>query len=301
MNRITVFGEVLFDCFPGGEKILGGAPFNVAWHLQAFAQQPRFISRVGEDEEGARIRQAMRSWGMDTGGLQSDPQHLTGQVQVSLEQGEPSYDIVNGVAYDFIEAEQLTADPCRMLYHGSLALRNEPSRLALEHLKQAHSPIVFMDVNLREPWWRPDQVLQWVAEADWVKLNDEELMHLQQDGVADAGEFLQRHALEGLVVTRGAQGATLLLKDQSRVEVAPVEALEVVDTVGAGDALSSVLLLGLNLGWPMRLTLERAQQFASALVGQRGATVDQRDFYRSFIKAWNLDQAGSADSKMTEN
>ncbi|MGD9171680.1 MAG: carbohydrate kinase, partial [Candidatus Thiodiazotropha sp.] len=38
MNKtaIAIFGEVLFDCFPTGEQVLGGAPFNVAWHLQAF-------------------------------------------------------------------------------------------------------------------------------------------------------------------------------------------------------------------------------------------------------------------------
>ncbi|MGD8910729.1 MAG: PfkB family carbohydrate kinase, partial [Chromatiales bacterium] len=119
-NRITVFGEVLFDCFPGGEKILGGAPFNVAWNLCAFGQRPWFVSRVGEDDEGRTIRQAMASWGMDTGGVQSDPQHATGQVQVSLDQGEPSYDIVDAVAYDFIEAGELDPQPCRMLYHGSL-------------------------------------------------------------------------------------------------------------------------------------------------------------------------------------
>ena len=35
-TRPVVFGEVLFDCFPDGSRVLGGAPFNVAWHCQAF-------------------------------------------------------------------------------------------------------------------------------------------------------------------------------------------------------------------------------------------------------------------------
>jgi fructokinase len=243
----------------------------------------------------------MQSWGMDTADLQRDPQHPTGQVQVSLNRGEPSYDIVDAVAYDFIDAGQLAAEPCGMLYHGSLGLRGEPSRKALEYLKQAHSPTVFMDVNLRDPWWRPEQVRTWAAQADWVKLNEEELALLLPNGHSDAGEFIRRNGLEGLVVTRGAQGATLLLRDQSVMEVAPVAALQVVDTVGAGDALASVLLLGLNLGWPLRQTLERAQQFASALVGQRGATVDRPDFYRPFIEAWDLAASGATSPDAREN
>lgn len=294
MHRITVFGEVLFDCFPGGEKVLGGAPFNVAWHLQAFGQQPWFVSRVGEDEEGSEISRAMGAWGMDTAGLQRDPRHATGKVQVNLNQGEPSYEIVDGVAYDFIDAQQLDPQPSRMLYHGSLGLRSEVSRKALEHLKRILTPIVFMDVNLRDPWWQREQVLEWVGQADWVKLNEEELALLQgKDGDLEllAAEFLQRHMLEGLVVTRGAEGASLLMPDQPAVQVAPVEALRVVDTVGAGDALAAVLMLGLNLGWPIQQTLERAQHFASVVVGQRGATVDQLDFYRPFLSAWGLQRA----------
>ena len=39
-HPIALFGEVLIDQFPEGQRILGGAPFNVAWHLQAFGQKP---------------------------------------------------------------------------------------------------------------------------------------------------------------------------------------------------------------------------------------------------------------------
>lgn len=291
MDRITVFGEVLFDCFPSGEKVLGGAPFNVAWHLQAFGQRPRFVSSVGNDDEGRTIRGAMQRWGMDTAALQTDETRATGEVRVSLRDGEPSYDIVDQVAYDFIDPAQVGDAPGGMLYHGSLALRNAVSRQALEKLKSNRPPGVFMDVNLREPWWQRELVLAWVDEADWLKLNEDEYALLQggrSDPLATAAGFLRQHGLSGLVVTRGERGAMAITPDQAPIEVAPVKALEVVDTVGAGDALSAVLLLGLNLEWPLRQTLERAQTFASALVGRRGATVDDEDFYRLFIDAWKL-------------
>jgi len=290
MPRITVFGEVLFDCFPGGEAVLGGAPFNVAWHLQAFGQRPRFVSRVGDDEAGRRIRRAMADWGMDTGDLQQDPRHATGQVQITLSGGEPAYDIVDQVAYDFIDADALDPGDDQMLYHGSLGLRNAASRDALERLRRG-AVRVFMDVNLRDPWWRRDEVLAWADRADWIKLNEAELRELhagEGDLASLAGGFLQAHGLEGLVVTRGEKGAMLLMNGQSPLEVAPVAALRVVDTVGAGDALASVLLTGLNRQWPLRVTLERAQEFASAVVGRRGATIDDPEFYRPFLGAWDL-------------
>jgi hypothetical protein len=54
--RPVIFGEVLYDCFPDGEAVLGGAPFNVAWHLQGLGLSPLFISRVGDDPLGHRVR-----------------------------------------------------------------------------------------------------------------------------------------------------------------------------------------------------------------------------------------------------
>ena len=61
-KRPWIFGEVLFDCFPDGSRVLGGAPFNVAWHLQALGLEPLFLSRVGRDAAGREIRTAMGEW-----------------------------------------------------------------------------------------------------------------------------------------------------------------------------------------------------------------------------------------------
>ena len=58
----AIFGEVLFDCFEDGSRVLGGAPFNVAWHLQAFGCKPLLISRVGDDPMGKLIRETMLQW-----------------------------------------------------------------------------------------------------------------------------------------------------------------------------------------------------------------------------------------------
>jgi fructokinase len=291
--RLCIFGEVLFDHFADGKRVLGGAPFNVAWHLQAFGEAPRFISRVGDDAEGNQIRAAMRAWGMDLGGLQTDPERPTGKVAVSIKNGEPTYDIVEDCAYDAIDAAAVAASTanlsCQLLYHGSLALRHELSRAALLQLAAAKPRTLFVDVNLRTPWWQREAILDMLQLASWAKLNEDELALLgrnAQDLMLEPAEFLREFDLQGLLVTRGAAGAELHTVGDEFLQVNPDRNVVKVDTVGAGDAFSAVMILGLVRKWPLQMTLQRAQEFASKIVGQRGATVSDPDFYQSIAENW---------------
>lgn len=296
LHRPCVFGEVLFDRFPDGREVLGGAPFNVCWHLQAFGLKPLMVSRVGDDSAGERVREAMRGCAMDTGGLQTDPRLPTGQVTVTLDHGEPSYDIVHPAAWDAIEAPE-SAHPKGLLYHGSLALRDERSRRGLKHLRRISDGLVFLDVNLRDPWWRRDSVLEWVEAATWVKLNIDELGRLGEGGPwrDSAEQFLDEHALQGLVVTLGADGALVLTAGGECVEAAARRTVEVQDTVGAGDAFSAVTLLGLEHGWRLETTLHRALDFAECICGQRGAIPQDAAFYRRFVADWGMAEEGAGN------
>jgi len=282
MMQLAVFGEVLFDCFPTGENVLGGAPFNVAWHLQAFGDQPVFISRVGEDALGDDIIAAMQGWGFAMDALQRDGRHPSGRVDVSLVDGEPEYSITPDCAYDFIDAVHLPKlAPPTLLYHGSLAMRNPVSRAALQALLAQPDVDAFMDVNLRSPWWHHEDVIASLKKARWAKLNEDELALLAGTGVAPA-QFQQEMGLELLVVTMGEKGALALDARGREYRVMPAPNDTVVDVVGAGDAFTSVLLHGLLHQQPLAQTLERAQQFASAVVGLRGATTDKLSFYVPF-------------------
>ena len=290
---IAVFGEVLMDQFPDGQQVLGGAPFNVAWHLQAFGQNPCLISRIGNDAMGRSIRQAMTDWGMTVENVQIDPDYPTGTVEVTINNDEPSYEILSDQAYDFIAAQQLNpANQYSVIYHGTLALRNDTSEQALNALKAHHAGKIFVDVNLREPWWQKESVNQWVSNADWVKLNHDELVQLAkpQNTIQDTMRFfLTKHNLDVLIVTCGSSGAMALTNAGEFLEVTPTGNISIVDTVGAGDAFSTILLIGMRQDWPLSVALERAQSFASALVKQRGATVKDLSFYQTFIDAWALD------------
>lgn len=285
MRRISIFGEVLFDCFPGGERILGGAPFNVAWHLQALGDRPRLISAVGDDPLGRQILQAMERWGLDRSGVQIDPHHPTGQVEVRIIDQEPHYHILPDCAYDFIAAESLPPVSGGILYHGSLALRGETTRGALRQLQANPRTSIFLDVNLRAPWWRGEEVFHWLQQARWAKLNQEELRLLgfgSGDLRRDAAQLLQRCGLEQVILTRGAQGALVCTATGECHSAAPQPPERFVDTVGAGDAFTAVYLHGLLAGWPIPRMLALGQRFAGKVIGLRGATTSELDFYREF-------------------
>lgn len=287
-----IFGEALFDCFPDGTNVLGGAPLNVATHLAAFGADPVFVSRVGNDALGDRIERAMADRGMRRIGLQRDPRHATGTVQVLLADGEPSYDIVADRAYDHIDAAELpTLSRNALLYHGSLALRNAASAAAFDSLRTGIEAAVFLDVNLRAPWWDEDRLRAMIDSATWVKLNADELALLAPEGRSAeerARLLLEQHGLELVIATLGAAGAFALNRAGEHCRVAPAASVRVVDAVGAGDGFASVLILSLLHGWPLQQGLERAQAFASALVGRRGATVDDPAFYSDFASRWAL-------------
>jgi fructokinase len=292
IEQPVIFGEVLYDCFPDGQAILGGAPFNVAWHLQGFGLSPLFISRVGNDPLGHRVRDAMCNHGMDTCGLQLDSSHPTGKVTITLSDNGHSFEIIPDQAYDYINQDALPPLPeTTLFYHGSLAARSPVSAQTLSYLSARYTGKRMVDVNLRSPWWQREQVLNLIDAAWLAKLNDEELQQLipdAQDDVTRMRQLTAKAGLQLLVVTRGAAGAELLTADGDSLRVAPDSITSVVDTVGAGDALTSVLILAVLQGWPYQQALERAQAFASAIVGCRGAIVEEPDFYQPFIDEWEL-------------
>jgi fructokinase len=290
-GRPVIFGEVLFDSFPDGRVILGGAPFNVAWHLQGLGLDPLLITRVGKDANGEKVLDMMQAWGMDTRGVQISEAYPTGRVQVSLQVGQPSYEIVSDQAYDHIDAAAAQAVVAgvkpALVYHGSLALRNEDSRQALDTLLDQFRVPVFLDLNLRAPWYQSVFVNDLLHRATWAKLNDEELCEVTGHAMADtdaqvlqiyATELFQAGELERLIVTRGEHGAFVVSGD-GLVEGRPVLVTNLVDTVGAGDAFSAISLAGILRGGSIRATLDHALDFASQVCQQRGATADNPSLY----------------------
>lgn len=296
-NTIALFGEVLADIFPE-RSVLGGAPYNVARHLQAFGQHPVLITRTGNDPLRDELLAEMTRLGMDESGVQCDPIHPTGQVIVHVENEGHQFEILPDQSYDHIHSGvthlvTMAMHP-DMVYFGTLAQRNLESRLALDtFLSDARSPR-FLDLNLRKPWYDKHMIRRSLLRADIVKINEEELeivaRLLRFPGMGNRVQgllLMKQFELKILIVTCGADGAWLLSSDGVEAQVAglnPEGAM--VDTVGAGDGFAAICMLGILRNWPAEVMLSRANRFAAALCGVRGAAPENRDFYRPFLEEW---------------
>ncbi|MFP5380627.1 MAG: PfkB family carbohydrate kinase [Gammaproteobacteria bacterium] len=304
---ILLFGEVLVDCFPDRE-VAGGAPLNVAHHLARLGQGvgvlPVLVTRIGKDEPGQRLLESIQAAGLPVDGVQQDCLHPTGTARIALDASAGHrFEIAPDQAWDFIHADMarlvgLMSRP-QWIYFGTLAQR-AASRPALRSLLQTTRAKGFLDVNLRDPWVRKD-VLRWsLGKTEIVKMNEAELhrvAHMVGLGSGAPRELARRlsHAydIRNVLVTQGEQGAWLQTADGACFQTHPAQpvadvASEAVDSVGAGDAFAAVFLLGQTQGWPPQLTLDRAHQFAGQICRVRGAIPDSTDFYRPFIKAWDL-------------
>jgi len=284
--RPVIFGECLFDHYPDGSKILAGAPLAVAWHLQGFGLRPLLISRIGQDEEGELALAAMHQWGLDTRAIQIDPQHSTGSVVVTSSNGENQFEIKPDQAWDYISShlslEWIRILPCSLLYAGTLAQRSHISHKTLQRLMLETNLPVFVDINLRPPWNDTPIIKQCLDVAHWLKLNDEELKKLTDS----AKQMKSQHDIDTIYITRGEQGSAVL-NEQGTIEENNDLSIKVVDTVGAGDAFTSVCILGIHKGWTSRQVLTRANEFAARICQTQGATALVKQDYDDLLEKWN--------------
>lgn len=294
-NVVVLFGEVLADIFPD-RSVLGGAPFNVARHLQAFGLFPLLITRVGDDPLGRELVTTMTRLGMTTEGVQQDPLRPTGQVIVHIEEDGHRFEIPPDQAYDFIDVNDaskaaLSAAP-ELIYFGSLAQRHEVSFNALNNILQTVKSRRILDINLREPWYTMQRIKQSLSHAELVKMSEDELNVIAKslnipgnNAYAQAAAMIKQFSLQQLLVTCGARGAWQLDADGNKL-LQQGESIRLVDAVGAGDGFTAVFITGILRGWSSAVTLSRANAFAGALCGVRGAIPDEPGFYDSFLSAW---------------
>ncbi|MDW7695843.1 carbohydrate kinase [Flammeovirgaceae bacterium SG7u.111] len=241
-GNIVCFGEVLWDVAPEG-RTPGGAPMNVASHLQNLGTRVSLISRVGLDPLGKELENYLNGRFLDTTFLQVDPFHDTCKVQVIADDRQNvKYVFDTPCAWDFIEVTeenlQLVKEADAFVF-GSLASRDEVTRQSLLAFLEVSKFNIF-DVNLRSPFYEKEFIQQVLAKADLVKVNDDELSLLCSwlDFFGKEEEQLlflqQQFSINTICLTRGEKGAWLLEDGQIYKQYGfPVE---VEDTIGAGDA-----------------------------------------------------------------
>lgn len=278
---VVGLGEVLWDLLPTGAHV-GGAPANFAYIAGVLGARSMLVSRVGDDDLGTSATALLETAGIDVRTVQVDATYPTGTTVVEVAtDGTARYRIVENVAWDHLtwtpELAQVAAEADAVCF-GTLAQRTAESRRTVHSLLEHTGPdcLRVLDVNLRPPFFDRDVLIESLQRASVVKLNEEEVpFALESSGACaqtdiEAAKVLrERWRLKAVCITRGPNGSVIATEEE--VAVHPGQAVDVVDTVGAGDAFTAAMTLGLLKQAPLSRVIEAANTVACWVVSKSGA------------------------------
>lgn len=279
-------GEVLWDVFPDDSRF-GGAPANFACCAAEISDgkcEIAMVSAVGDDALGRIALQELEGHGVDVSAVETMPEHPTGQVTVQLDsQGHASYQFANDVAWDHLpwsDSYGQLAKRADVVCYGTLGQRNLPSQQTISHFlsNTKETCLRLFDVNLRSPFWNPNIILESIKRATAIKLNDDELpivsnlLNMSGSNEDVMRQILERYSLQFVALTRGVNGSLFLHRNGQSIDL-PGEPVNVVDTVGAGDAFTACLAVGFTCtSKSLADVLHWASRVAAYVCTQSGAT-----------------------------
>jgi fructokinase len=281
-----IIGEAFWDVFEDGSKFLGGSALNVAWNLHGLEGELHFVTRLGNDDLGHEMAYEMTSWGLDTHDLQFHDKLPTGVIKVLMdEEKKPTFISPSEIAFDHIEyLPSLEVIPDNtMMYHGSFVLRHADNKNTLRKLKEKGHP-VFMDLNLRDPYWSNELIDEWARDLEILKLSDDEfVMMTKLEGLESEKQiewlqkWMRKKSIQNVLFTMGSKGAHWLTQNENFFS--HTQKINAVSTVGAGDAFCAGVLYSLGLGLSPRECIEKSSRFASEICMLQSATSQDHEFY----------------------
>ncbi len=289
-------GELLWDLFPTGRRA-GGAPANFAFHANQLGCRGLPASRVGQDALGDDLIEFLRQQGLATELIQHDPSNPTGTVSVKLDaSGHPSYVIHTDVAWDRLEPDASlleVAGRASAICFGTLGQRSATARDSIRDVIRhaGDDCLIVFDVNLRQQFYSRDIIVESLRVANIVKLNDDEVTVLtsllELDTAVDdfegfGREIIRRYGPRMVCITQGSKGASLVTTAES-IRIAGKQ-IEVVDTVGAGDAFTAALVASLLAGRPLRECGEIANAVGALVASRPGAMPDLRAEFQRILQ-----------------
>jgi fructokinase len=283
--RVTVVGEALIDLVPGpGEATFrarpGGSPYNVAVGLARLGVQTSLMARLADNTFGRVLAARARREGVDLSGAPLAREATTLAVVSLAAEGQVNYDFyVEGTADWQWTAAELGDLPNRtaILHFGSIAAWTAPGADHIQALARRTAAsgeiLVSYDPNVR-PSLLGDRdggraaIEGCVRSSHLTKASRDDLEWLYPgQSVADVAAGWLSSGPGLVIVTDGASGATAFTRTGERLHC-PGMAVDVVDTVGAGDAFNSGLLAALlaaDLASPSALADARASQLREVL------------------------------------
>ncbi len=284
---IVGLGEILWDMLPEGKQ-LGGAPANFAYHTKALDfdnVEAYIISCIGHDALGAEIQSRLDTLQINQQYLSINQQFKTGTVIVSLDkQGLPDYNITENVAWDYIpEIQNQHLPAIDVVCFGSLALRSSMSKRSIINFLSdlPAGTLKIFDINLRQSFFDQDIIEKLLTLANILKINDDELKVISQLLNISGNEqiilktFSERYQIKLIILTRGSSGSVLYANGKFYTH--PGYKIDSKDTVGAGDAYTAAIALGMLKGFDLDKLNHCANQLASYVCTKQGATPELPD------------------------
>lgn len=282
-KSVVCFGEILWDILPQGRRP-GGAPMNVAYHLNRLGIKSTMISRVGDDAIGKELRDFLKGIGLGTEYIQCDPEYRTSEVIATIGKDEEvNYEIVSPVAWDFITYDSVfdrLLEESDMLVFGSLAARNEMTRNTLYQLLDKAKFKLF-DVNFRDPHYTKETVDYLLRHSDAVKLNSNELQIIGEWLGNSTGKeqksinlIQENYGMKEIIVTKGSQGVSYYTLTE-RYDYAAYK-VEVNDTIGSGDSFLAAFISQKLKGEPIEDILDYAVALGAYITSHSGANPEYR-------------------------
>lgn len=274
---VVGIGELLWDVLPTGKKA-GGAPINFVYHATQLGAEGYAISAVGKDELGEEIVQELDN--NHIAHCIESVDYQTGTVEVTLEKGIPTYNIIENVAWDHIPVSSKAIEivkKAKAICFGTLAQRNMDSRKALTELL-SYAPedaLRFFDINIRQNYYSKELILDLLEKANILKINDEELemlrpmMGLEGDYDVCCKALLEKYGLKYVILTAGSKFSAIYSTDENSVIGTPKVA--VADTVGAGDSFSGAFVYSILAGKSLKEAHRKAVNTAAFVCSKEGA------------------------------
>ena len=305
--NIVCIGEALIDFKDSGELAfqgyVGGSPLNVAVAASRLGGAVGFASQVSTDMFGDAIVAHMQANGVDTSFVERSDAATT-LAFVSEMGGDAHFSFMGSGTADTLydpRPRPRFPDAVRFVQFGSISLLREPTASAASDIVAQHSGRVttVFDPNVRPALIADrehylERLEGWLSLASVVKVSSQDLGWLfpDRDPLAAAQSWLSRGPV-AVIVTRGEEGANLFRLGRGPLEVTAPR-VEVVDTVGAGDAFTGALMVALAEAGSLPDGLDdeawnRTLRFASTAAAlnctREGADAPQRSELEAYLEA----------------
>jgi fructokinase len=283
---ILCTGEVLWDVF-GEKELLGGAPLNFAVTLMRLGHAVALLTAVGDDERGRRAIEYIQAHGLSTEWVQTVYGARTGTAIVTTDSsGNATYRIRRPAAFDSLRVDHVLLKRIQALgpswfYFGTLAQSMPGSVATIDGIRKClPATKSFYDANLRDSHWNLALVQHLSAHTAIMQLNEAEAETLHREvsplkpfSLEDfCQDWREKYEIGILCVTLGRNGCAV--STNSRFLKFDGFPIDVVDTVGAGDAFAAAFLHGTINRWSVKKTALFANALGAVVAGRSGATPD---------------------------